>query len=258
MKINSDLVIFITGGASGLGEATARRFLSLGCRVAIADMDQDRMDTMKAEAGAAASRLLCFKCDVTKEMDVKNAVEGTAREWGTLHVALACAGVSWPVQTMTSKNHMNSEMFETVVKINLFGSVYVAKYAAPIMAKNPASELGDRGLLLFVSSVAGEEGQRGQIAYGASKGAINGMMLPMARDLGRRGIRAVAIAPGIMATPMYDLMSDKLKAILNKDTPLGRPGHVDEFSHFVGAIIENGYLNGVHLRLDGATKLSHM
>ena len=134
----------------------------------------------------------------------------------------------------------------------------MAKYASVLMSKNKPTDMGERGLLLFVSSVAGEEGQRGQIAYGASKGAINGMMLPMARDLGRHGIRALAIAPGIFATPMYELMSQKVKDVLNKDTPMGRPGHVDEFSHFVQTVIENSYLNGVHLRLDGATKLSHM
>lgn len=126
------------------------------------------------------------------------------------------------------------------------------------MAKNKLSEIGERGLLLFVSSIAGWEAQRGQIAYGASKAAVNGMMLPMARDLGRYGIRAAAIAPGVIETPMSAMTTEKTKASLKKDTPMGRSGRPEEFAHFAKAIIENSYINGVALRIDGATVLSHI
>ena len=137
--------------------------------------------------------------------------------------------------------------------------MYTAKYAAVAISKNkPLNELGERGALLFVSSVAAQEGQRGQVAYGASKGAINGMMLPMARDLGRFGIRAAAIAPGIFKTPMSGHMPEKVTKRLNADTPMGRMGTPEEFAHFIGAMIENSYINGVSLRVDGAIKMSHM
>ena len=159
-------------------------------------------------------------------------MNATVEKWGTIHVALPCAGVAWPIMTLTGKGPFNSEIFRKVIEINVYGSIHVAKYASVIMSKNKPDENGERGVILFVSSVAGEEGQRGQIAYGASKGAINGLVLPMARDLGRFGIRCVAIAPGIIATPLYHLMNDKVKARLNRDTPMGRPGRPDEFAHF--------------------------
>lgn len=139
------------------------------------------------------------------------------------------------------------------------GSVYVAKYASLAMSKNkPVNERGEKGVILFVSSVAAEEGQRGQAAYSATKGAVNGMVLPMARDLGKFGIRVLAIAPGIFHTPLAHNMPKSVTDRLNADTPMGRPGQPDEFAHFVGACIENGYLNGVHLRIDGAIKMSNL
>ena len=128
---------------------------------------------------------------------------------------------------------MNIEKFKKVVDINLWGSMYVAKYTSAVMAKNqPINDKGEKGVIMFVSSVAAEEGQRGQIAYSATKGAINGIVLPMARDLGKYGIRAVAIAPGIFATPIAQGMSEKVRNRLNQDTPMGRPGAPEEFAHF--------------------------
>jgi NAD(P)-dependent dehydrogenase (short-subunit alcohol dehydrogenase family) len=204
-------------------------------------------------------RVLITKCDVTKESDVKEAIELTVATFGALHVSLACAGVAWPTMTLSSKGSLDMKIFETEVKINLLGSAYVAKYSAVAMSKNTAvNERGEKGLILFVSSVAAEEGQRGQVAYGATKGAINGMVVPMARDLGKFGIRVVAVAPGIFATPMGAAMPEKVQKRLAQDTPMGRFGMPDEFSHFCCAIIENGYINGVHLRIDGATKLSNL
>ena len=256
MKLTPDTVVFVTGGASGLGEETARHFHSQGCKVAIADMNTERMEMIKSEL---QERIITFQCDVTVEEDVKKAMESTAAQWGSVHVALACAGVAWTCMTLTSKTDLDTERFKKVMEINVYGSIYVAKYAAVLMAKNqPLNERGERGVILFVSSVAAEEGQRGQIAYSASKGAINGLVLPMARDLGKFGIRCAAIAPGIFHTAMSDKMPKKVTDRLNKDTPMGRPGQPDEFAHFAKSIVENGYVNGVHLRLDGAVKLSHM
>ena len=140
-------------------------------------------------------------CNVTKESDVKAAVDGTVKHFGKLSASVACAGVAWPMLTLSSRDEMDTDRFKQVIDINVMGSLYVAKYASVAISKNQPID-GERGVMLFVSSVAAEEGQRGQIAYSASKGAINALMLPMARDLGRYGIRVAAIAPGIFATPM--------------------------------------------------------
>ena len=159
MKVDKNLIVFITGGASGLGEETARRLHAQGCRVAIADLDDERLEILKKEL---KDRILTFICDVTKESDVKEAIEGTVKEWGTIHVALASAGVGWPIQTLTSKSTMNIELFRNVVDINFWGSMYMAKYASVVLSKNkPINDKGERGLILFISSVAAEEGQRG-------------------------------------------------------------------------------------------------
>lgn len=256
MKLGPDTICFITGGASGLGEATMRHLIKAGCKVAIADMNEDRMRQLTSEIG---SNLISFKCNVTVEEEVKAAVEGTVKHWGKIDAAIASAGVAWPMLTLSSKPdfEMDTGRFKQVLDINVMGSVYVAKYASVAMSKNQPVN-GERGVMLFVSSVAAEEGQRGQIAYSASKGAINGLMLPMARDLGKYGIRCVAIAPAMFATPMGAAIQKKVQDRLNKDTPMGRPGQPDEFAHFAGALIENTYVNGVHLRIDGAIKFSHM
>ena len=156
MKITPDLIFFITGGASGLGESTVRHLHASGCKVAIADMNIERMDMIKGEL---KERIITFKCDVTNENDVKNAMEGTAKEWGTVHVAMACAGVAWPMLTYSSKSALDTDTFKKVIDINLNGSIYVAKYASILMAKNkPVNEMGEKGVILFVSSVAAEEG----------------------------------------------------------------------------------------------------
>ena len=256
MRIGEGIVVFVTGGASGLGEATVRAMHAKGASVAVADMDVARMQALHANL---QERIFCVPCDVTKESDVKNAIEKTIQTFGTIHAALACAGVAWVAPTLTSRGPLNTGVFQAVMNINVMGSVYMAKYAAVAMSKNkPVGEQNEKGVILFVSSVAAEEGQRGQIAYGASKGAINGIVLPMARDLGKYGIRAAAIAPGIFATPMGAKMPKKVIDRLNADTPMGRPGTPEEFAHMACFCVENSYVNGVHLRIDGATKLSHL
>lgn len=205
MRITEGLIVFVTGGASGLGEATVRMLHAKGASVAVADMNEERLALLQTEL---KDKYLAIKCDVTKELDVKNAVEQTVAKFGALHVALACAGVAWPGMTLTSKGGLDTKRFEQVVAINLFGSAYVAKFAAIAMSKNkPVNDLGEKGVIIFVSSVAAEEGQRGQVAYSATKGAINGMVLPMARDLGKFNIRVAAVAPGLFETPLSHAMS---------------------------------------------------
>lgn len=231
MKVSSDMVFFITGGARGLGEATVRRLHKAGARIAVADINPDDLGALKNEL---KERIITFQCDVSKEEDVKKAVDGTVAVWGTIHVALACAGVSWPMLTLTSKETLDVKKFQQLMAINLYGSIFVAKYCSIHMAKNkPFNERGEKGVILFVSSVAAEEGQRGQIAYSASKAALNGLCLPMARDLGRFNIRVAAIAPGIFESPMSGMMSAKLRDRLNSDTPMGRMGKPEEFAHMI-------------------------
>jgi NAD(P)-dependent dehydrogenase (short-subunit alcohol dehydrogenase family) len=208
MRITKDLVFFITGGASGLGEATVREIHALGAMVAIADMNEQRLELLKAEL---KDRVICFKCDVTKEEDVKKAIEGTVSAFGTIHAVLACAGIATVGLTLSSKGSLDMNTFKKAMEINVYGSAYTAKYAAVAMAKNqPINDRGEKGVIIFVSSVAAEEGQRGQVAYASSKGAINGMVMPMARDLGKYGIRVLAIAPGLFETPMTHGFSENV------------------------------------------------
>ena len=134
MKITPDLVIFVTGGASGLGEETVRMLHARGCKLSIADMNEDKMNSLRNELGP--ERLICFKCDVSVEEDVKNAIKGTVDKFGAIHVALASAGVSWPNMTLTSKSSLDMKLFKKIFDINVFGSMYVAKYAAEFMSKN--------------------------------------------------------------------------------------------------------------------------
>ena len=159
MRVGQGLVVFVTGGASGLGEETVRQLHAKGASVAVADMDVQRLQALHAEL---QERIFCVACDVTKEEDVKNAIEKSVAKFGTIHAALACAGVAWVAPTLTSRGPLNTKTFQAVMAINVLGSIYVAKYAAVAMSKNkPLNEQGERGVILFVSSVAASEGQRG-------------------------------------------------------------------------------------------------
>ncbi|CDW87751.1 3-hydroxy-2-methylbutyryl-dehydrogenase [Stylonychia lemnae] len=256
MKITGDLVFFITGGASGLGEATVREIHAKGAKVAVADFNEERLALLEKEL---KERIFTIKCDVTKEEQVKNAIDKTVEKFGTIHAALACAGIATVSVTLSSRGSLDIGLFKSTTEINVYGSVYVAKYAAQVMSKNkPINDKGEKGVIMFVSSVAAEEGQRGQVAYSSTKGAINGIVLPMARDLGRYGIRVLSIAPGIFMTPLSHAMPENVMKRLNADTAVNRSGTPDEFAHFVTACIENTYLTGVTLRIDGGIKFSNL
>ena len=166
MRIEKGLVVFVTGGASGLGEATVRRMHAAGASVVIADMNTERMELISKELG---ERVLTVKCDVTKEAEVEASIKQTVDKFGAVHVALACAGVAWPSMMLTSKSALDTKNFEIMFRINVFGSAYVAKHAAVAMSKNKAvNDSGEKGLILFVSSVAADEHcWRGQRAQGA-------------------------------------------------------------------------------------------
>ena len=174
MKLDSNLVVFITGGASGLGEASVKYFLTHGCKVAIADIDTEKMEKFANNLGSLANneKFAYFKCDVTKEDQVKEVIEKTVAKFGQLHVALCSAGINLITPMLTSKTVLNTKAFKKIIDINLMGSVYVAKYATIAMSKNKPTQSGERGVLLFVSSIVGNEAPRGQVAYSASKAAI--------------------------------------------------------------------------------------
>jgi NAD(P)-dependent dehydrogenase (short-subunit alcohol dehydrogenase family) len=245
-----DNVFIITGGASGLGAATARMIAEAGGKVVLADV--------QVEAGTALAAELkgrFVKCDVTSEADGL-AVVAAATEMGTLRGLVNCAGVAPAVKTVGKDGPHPLEVFQRTVNINLVGTFNMARLAADAMGKTEAGESGERGIIINTASVAAYDGQIGQAAYGSSKAAVVGLTLPMARDLARSGIRVMTIAPGIFETPMLMGMPEEVRDALGKMVPfpprLGRP---NEYAHLARTIIENTMLNGETIRLDGAIRM---
>ena len=244
----------ITGGASGLGEASARLLVEDGARVAILDMDEKRGNQIAAELGDAA--VFC-KTDVTSEKDVEAAIAKTMDAFGAVHIALNCAGVAAPAKVLSPKGNIAVEHFNKVVQINLVGTLIVIKHAADKMTRNTPNADGEKGVVINTASVAAFEGQIGQAAYSASKAGVVGMTLPIAREFADLGIRVVTIAPGLFETPMMAGLSDKVRASLIQMVPfpkrLGRP---EEYAATVKHIIENPVLNGATIRLDQAIRMA--
>jgi len=261
MKIKKGTVAVVTGGASGLGLSVVAFLLKRGCSVAILDFSEERLTNLPQTLPSLDPALsLCIKVDVSKEEEVKGAFETVVEKFKSVHIAVNCAGIPSVLPTLSGggKNGFDTNTFKMAIEINLMGSIYVAKYAALQMSKQAKEIDGDRGVIINTSSVAAFDGQRGQISYSASKGGIAGMTLPMARDLGRSNIRVVTIAPGLFETPMSDLMAEKARDAILKDIPLSRFGNSKEYASLVRECIENTYLNGVVLRLDGGALLSHL
>ncbi len=245
-------VFLITGGASGLGEATARMATENGGKVVIADLQADRGEKLAKELGGRFA-----KCDVTSEADGKAAVELAVKEFGGVHVLVNCAGIGTAERTLGKEGPHNLGHFTRVVTINLIGSFNMIRLTADAMAKAGPNASGERGVIINTASVAAYDGQIGQAAYSASKGGIVGMTLPIARDLSRNGIRVCTIAPGIFETPMLLGMPKDVQDALGKMVPfpprLGRPV---EYAQLARAIIENEMLNGETIRLDGAIRMA--
>jgi len=245
-----DNVFIITGGASGLGAATARMLVAAGGKVVLADVQE--------AAGAALAAELkgtFVKCDVTSEADGL-AVVAAATAMGTLRGLINCAGVAPAVKTVGKDGAHPLDVFQRTININLVGTFNMARLAADAMGKTEALESGERGVIINTASVAAYDGQIGQAAYGSSKAAVVGLTLPMARDLARSGVRVMTIAPGIFETPMLMGMPEEVRDALGKMVPfpprLGRP---DEYAHLAKTIIENTMLNGETIRLDGAIRM---
>jgi NAD(P)-dependent dehydrogenase (short-subunit alcohol dehydrogenase family) len=248
------IAAFVSGGASGLGEATVRTLVERGARVAIADVNDDKANALAEELGDSA---LALHCDVTSEDEVKGAVDATVEAFGPLRLAVGCAGVGWPEKTVSKRGPHQLLPFETVVRVNLIGMFNLLRLTAAAMNDNePLGEDGERGAVVMTASVAAFEGQIGQVAYSASKGGIVGMTVPAARDLAGRGIRVCSIAPGLFDTPLLGALPEDQRAALGAGVPfpqrLGRPS---EYAQLAVSIAENPMINGETIRIDGALRM---
>jgi NAD(P)-dependent dehydrogenase (short-subunit alcohol dehydrogenase family) len=247
MELNG-IGALVAGGASGLGEATARELAARGARVTIADLNEERGTALAAEIGGAFAA-----ADVTDEAQVQaavGAVEG-------LRLAVSCAGIGWAERTVKKDGPATLQPFETVVRVNLIGTFNVLRLAAAAMAAGEPDSEGERGAVVMTASIAAFDGQIGQTAYSASKGGVVGLTLPAARDLARLGIRVCTIAPGLFDTPLLAALPQETRDALGASIPfpprLGRP---EEYAKLACHIAENPMLNGEVLRLDGALRMA--
>jgi NAD(P)-dependent dehydrogenase (short-subunit alcohol dehydrogenase family) len=243
----------VAGGASGLGEATARALAAAGATVTIADLNAEKGAALAQELGEGASFV---EADVTDAEAVAAAVERAAGGDRELRVSVCCAGVGWAERVAHKGGPHNVEIFTKVISINLIGTFNVLSRAAAAMSANEPDEEGERGVCVNTASIAAFDGQIGQIAYSASKGGIVGMTLPAARDLAGRGIRVMTIAPGLFDTPLLAALPEEARAALGAGIPhpsrLGRP---EEYARMVSEIVANPMLNGETIRLDGALRM---
>lgn len=244
----------ITGGVSGLGLAVAKHLVANGAKVALLDINDDKGAAAVAELGATASYQ---RTDVTSEDGVTTAVKQAAERMGGLNVAINCAGILGAGRVLGKEGPMPLKNFQATVMVNLIGSFNVAKSAADVMQHNTPGADGERGVIVNTASIAAYEGQIGQAAYSASKGGIVGMTLPMAREFARIGVRVMTVAPGVFHTPMVDGMKQEVYDSLCAQVPYpSRLGTPEEFARTVAFILENRYLNGSVIRVDGAIRLA--
>ncbi len=241
----------VTGGASGLGEATARHFAAKGAQVTLLDRDTTRGPQVAQDIGGHFA-----ETDVTDEGSVAAAIDLARDRMGQVSVAVNCAGIADGIKTVGRDGPHPLDAFQRTIDINLVGSFNVARLAAAQMARNDSDPDGARGVIINTASIAAFDGQKGQAAYAASKGGVVGMTLPMARDLASTGIRVMTIAPGIFMTPMLAGLPEEVQAQLAADVPNPpRLGDPQEFGRLAGFIVEMGYLNGEVIRIDGALRM---
>ncbi len=254
MELSNGIAAVVTGGASGLGEATARRLAASGVKVALFDKNAQRGEAVAAELGGVFCNV-----DVTDPDSVGAGLEKARAAHGQERVCVNCAGVAWAAKTVDKEGKPHpAELFRTTIMVNLFGSFNVASQsAAGMTAAEPLNADGERGLIVHTASVAAFDGQIGQIAYAASKGGIVGMTLPMARDLSRSGIRVMTIAPGLFLTPMLQSLPEEAQKSLGAQVPFpSRLGDPAEYAALVAHFAENAMLNGETVRLDGAIRMA--
>ncbi len=243
----------VSGGASGLGEATARRLHAAGAHVVIADLNREKGEALVAELGERAG---FHEVNVTDPDAVEAAVTFAAAAPRGLRIAVGCAGIGWAQRVTGKQGPHPLDLFKNVVEVNLVGMFNLMRLATTAMNGNDADEEGERGLFVSTASVAAFDGQIGQIAYSASKAGIVGMTLPAARDLAGRGIRVMAIAPGLFDTPLLAALPEPARQALGESIPFpSRLGRPEEFADLVAAIAGNPMLNGETIRLDGAIRM---
>ena len=250
MKLDTTQAV-VTGGASGLGEATARHFAAQGAQVTLLDRDSERGAQVASEIGGHF-----VETDVTDDTSVAAAIAHAQNKMGGITAAVNCAGIALGIKTVGRDGPHPLPAFQKTIDINLVGSFNIARLAAAAMAENAPEPDGARGVIINTASIAAFDGQKGQAAYAASKGGVVGMTLPMARDLASSGVRVMTIAPGIFKTPMLAGLPEDVQAALAADVPNpARLGDPKEYARLAAFIVEMGYLNGEVIRLDGALRM---
>jgi len=249
----SEAKAVVTGGASGLGFATAQRIVDEGGQVVLFDVNDELGTAKAAELGDRASYV---STDVSSEDSVKAAIQQAKETMGGITLAVNCAGVATGGRALGREGPWPTEMFNRVIQINLVGTFNVTKEAAAVMNENEPNEDGERGVIISTASIAAFEGQIGQAAYSASKGGVNAMMLPLAREFANFGIRVNTVAPGIMLTPMMSGMRQDIQDSLAQQVPFPkRLGHPEEYATTVAFIYETTYVNSETIRCDGAIRM---
>lgn len=244
----------VSGGASGLGEATARRLVTAGGRVVLADLNEERGVALAAELGDAAR---FAATDVTDEAAVRAAIAAALEAFGALDGAVSCAGIGTPGKVLGKEGPHPLDVFARVIQVNLIGTFNVLRLAAEAILANEPDEEGERGAIVNTASVAAYEGQIGQVAYASSKGGVVGLTLPAARELARHGIRVVTIAPGLFDTPLMAGLPEKARISLGEQVPFpSRLGRSEEYADLVHHVFSNRMINGEVIRLDGALRMA--
>ena len=247
-------VVVVTGGASGLGEACARMFVENGSKAALLDLSEDNGNRLANELGKDA--IFC-KTDVTDENEVENALNLTMEKFGAIHIAINCAGTGTPAKVIGKNGPLSIASFRKVIDINLVGTMIVVARAAAKMLMNKPQEDGERGVVINTASAAAFDGQIGQAAYSASKAAVVGMTLPIAREFAEYGIRINTIAPGLFDTPMLAGLKQEVRNALGRMVPFPkRLGLPREYALLAKHIVDNPMLNGETIRLDGSLRMA--
>lgn len=252
MDING-IGAIVTGGASGLGEATARLLSERGAKVAVFDLNAEKGAAVAADIGGDF-----FKCQVTDEASVQSSLDAAREKNGVARILINCAGIATGSRIVGRDGPHSLELYTKVVTVNLIGTFNMTRlFATEASNAEPLNDDGERGAVVMTASVAAYEGQIGQVAYSASKGGVVGMTMPIARDLSSRGVRVCTIAPGVLLTPLADGLPEEALEALNASVPFPqRMGHASEYAELALHICENRYLNGETIRIDGALRMA--
>jgi NAD(P)-dependent dehydrogenase (short-subunit alcohol dehydrogenase family) len=253
----SGAVAFVSGGASGLGAATARLLVKGGARVGVFDRSGETAEALARELNASGDSAIAVPGDVSNEADVKGALDALVAKFGPVTIAVNCAGIGTVGKVLGKEGPHSAELFERTLRVNLLGTFNVIRLSAAQMQNNTPNAGGERGVIVNTASVAAFDGQIGQAAYTASKGGVAAMTLPVARELARFGIRVMTIAPGIFDTPMLAGLPDDARKSLGQQVPFpSRLGDPSEYALLVEQIVRNPMLNGTTIRLDGALRMA--